>query len=211
MDISQLAVRLVVLLFPGIIAALVVEKLTVHKQWDAFRFPLYALVLGAASYVAAQLLWYIVSCKKDVEVLGFWSALDGAKGVLDFKEVLSVTVLGLFLGVFVSAAINKKWFHRAAQHLGITEKYGDESLFYFYLNSPSVAWVRVRLEDDGLMYEGLRESFSENGKTLELLLRNVKVFRLADSVELYSLDAAYIQSSSDKLVIESPTTGGDHA
>jgi len=41
--------RLVLLFFPGIICALLVENLTPTREWGALRFSLYSLTLGLGS------------------------------------------------------------------------------------------------------------------------------------------------------------------
>lgn len=148
MDISQLAVRLVIVMLPGIIAALIIERLTVHKPWDSFRFVLYSFLLGTLSYLALQCVFSIVSCLFSIGIkVSFWDAIDGGAPLLNFREIFSAVVVSIFLGSIISTIITWKWFHRIAQKFGISEKYGDESLFYFFLNSPNVVWVRVVLLD----------------------------------------------------------------
>lgn len=203
MDISELAVRLVVMMLPGIVSALIVERLTVHKAWDAFRFPMYALLLGGACYLLMQAFLNVTQCMFGVGGrLVFWSALGDSTRVLDFREIFSAVVVSILLGVAASFAINKKWFNRIAQRLRVTEKYGDESLFYFFLNSPNVSWIRIRIAEDDLIFDGYRESFSESEVWQEVLLRDVQVYRLSDSKHLYDLDSAYIRCSADRAIIE---------
>ena len=203
MDISELAVRLVVMMLPGVVSALIVERLTVHKSWDAFRFPMYSLLLGGACYLLMQAFLNVSHCMFGIGgTLVFWNALNDAKAILNYREIFSAVAVSVFVGVLVSFAINRKWFNRMAQALRLTEKYGDESLFYFFLNSPNVAWVRIKLVDEDLIYDGYRESFSESEDGQEVLLRDVKVYRLSDSVHLYDLDSAYIRNTASHSIIE---------
>ncbi len=55
---SQLAIIVIVVLMPGILAASVADKLTVHSKWDSFKFPIYALIFGALTYSLLQVLLY---------------------------------------------------------------------------------------------------------------------------------------------------------
>ncbi|HZF31336.1 MAG TPA: hypothetical protein VE907_19625 [Gammaproteobacteria bacterium] len=55
---NQLAVVVIVVLFPGILAATVADKLTVHSKWDSFKFALYSFLLGVLTYSVLQILAY---------------------------------------------------------------------------------------------------------------------------------------------------------
>ena len=212
MDISQLAVRLIILLLPGVISALLVEVLTVHKKWSQFRFGLYSVVLGLIAYAVLQTLAaafngalheFNITCFNPVN-LTFWDSLFDDTKPVKSGEVLIAVVLSIPIGYFASFTITKKWINRLGYKLKVTEKYGDESLYYYSLNSPDVSWVRVRLDNKGLIYEGWRQSFSEDEHGRELVLRDVKVYRLVDSAFLYNLPVAYLSASYQDLVIEFP-------
>ena len=56
---NQLVVSLVVILMPGIIAAIISDKLTSHSKWDSFKFALYSLVLGVLTYAMLQIFVYL--------------------------------------------------------------------------------------------------------------------------------------------------------
>lgn len=52
---SELAVVIGIILFPGIIATVIADKLVVHvRPWGSFKYSLYAFVLGVMSYVGLQ-------------------------------------------------------------------------------------------------------------------------------------------------------------
>lgn len=204
MDISALAVKVIILMLPGIIAALIVERLTVHEPWDSFRFGLYALLLGFLSYLALQLFFLIFQCVSGGRILTIWKSVESPTPILDFMEIVEAIGAGIVLGLLTSAGITRRWFHLFAKRIGVTEKYGDESLFYFFLNSTSVTWVRVVDVNSNRIYEGYRESFSDLRGCREVLLRAVKVYRLQDSAFLYDLDSIYLSSVSSALTIEQP-------
>ncbi|HMB55875.1 MAG TPA: hypothetical protein VKM35_01565 [Arenimonas sp.] len=205
MDISELAVRLTIMLLPGVVAASVVERLTVHKPWDPFRFGLNSVLLGAASYLVAQIVMLLAMLfGGQYQLLTFWSSLDQSQSVINFPEILGVVCVGLCLGLICTIAINTRGIHRLAAKFGITEKYGDDSLFYYYLNSSDVAWVRILLPDQNKLVEGVRESHSEQDGCREVLLRDVRVYRADDHKFWYEVEAMYICSKEDLLIIEQP-------
>lgn len=54
MEISELTLKLVLLLVPGAIASMMFEKLTVHKKWTPFQFVTNSILMGGLSYLLAQ-------------------------------------------------------------------------------------------------------------------------------------------------------------
>lgn len=208
MEISSLTVKLIVLLLPGILAALLVEKITVHKPWGQFRFLLYAIVLGAISYAILSIfidIYNLFVATKHQITLTFWQSLFLPAQAVKPLEVIFAVIIGILIAILASLAITKNWVIRLARKARATEKYGDESLYYFSLNSPEISWVWVKLPEVGLLYEGWRESFSEDVNVREILLRSVKVYRLNDSEFLYELPAVYLSMPRNKVIIEIPS------
>jgi hypothetical protein len=212
MEASELMIRLIVLLIPGVIAALIIETLTVHKAWDKFRFMVYAILLGFASYALLQLvlgiIWFtcrLLAFDFTYTKLGSWASLFNAKDPIDVIEVMLACGASVILGGGLSAIIQYKVTHRIARWLRISDKYGDENLFSFFLNAKEVTWICIRMPSKNLTYEGWRESFSETDKIREIVLRDVRVYRYEDSALLYEVPAIYLCLPVDDIVIEMPT------
>lgn len=210
MEISDLALKVVLALVPGLMGALLIERLTIHKSWSSFRFTLYAFLVGIFVYSimqgALELLQLVVAHEK---TLTFWSVVRNDAAVqLDPVEVVIASAIAIVIGSIVSLVTTRKVLHRLARRIGLTDKFGDESLFYFYLNSPAVSWVRISVASEGKTYEGLTSSFSEDQGRREVALTCVKVYRSEDSAELYSLESVYLSMDSSNLVIEAPPAGG---
>jgi len=55
--------------------------------------------------------------------------------------------------------VNYKIFHKFAQKLLISQKYGDENLYSYYLNAKEIDWVYVRDFERKLTYQGRVISF----------------------------------------------------
>jgi hypothetical protein len=208
---DQLGVVLVVVLFPGIVATVLADKLTVHSRWRSFKYILYSLVLGVLSYALLQLIVYAgdiweYACTGALKwtQLGIWKvAHDGTMGIPPW-EVVSAVFVALPLALLASACIQHKWLTRFGAWLRITDKFGDENLYTFFLNTREVDWVYVRDPDKDLTYQGRVFSFSENDqtRTQELILYDVTTYRYKDSAELYSVPTAYLSSPMGKLIIE---------
>lgn len=208
---NQLGVVLVVVLFPGILATVLADKLTVHSKWRSFKYILYSLVLGVLSYALLQLIVYArdiwtYACTSDLKwtQLGIWKvAYSGTTGIPAW-EVVSAVLVALPLALLVSACIQHKWLTRLGAWLRITDKFGDENLYTFFLNTREVDWVYVRDPDNDLTYQGRVFSFSENDqtRTQELVLYEVTAYRYKDSAELYSVPTVYLSKSMGKFIIE---------
>lgn len=217
MDISEFTIRLIVLMLPGAIASLIIERLTVHSKWDHFQFIVYSVILGILSYCLYQGGLYLIAtynyldavCHKvkanfNPEFISFWSSLFNSQQPISPKEVFIGCIYSIFVGLIISKIIHYKYLNRIAKKLRITDKYGDENLFTFFLNAKEVNWVWIRDKKKGLTYEGLRESFSETDSIREILLRDVKVYTYEDSALCYEIPALYLSFPSGELHIEMP-------
>lgn len=56
MEISELTLKLILLLIPGAVASIIYEKLTIQKKWPAFKFLAHSILFGALSYLLTQLI-----------------------------------------------------------------------------------------------------------------------------------------------------------
>ena len=209
MNISDLTLRLIFLLMPGAIAALIVEKLTFHRRWSIFSFILHSFLLGTGAYFLHQLALvscgYIAGCNS--KSLVFWDALFNMTTKMSLKEIALTCLIAIVVGYLVSAVINHKLLFKSAKLFGVSKKFGDEDIWAYFLNSRNVTWVWVRDHPHKLIYEGWVQSFSVESSVRELLLREVKVFSNADGTFLYSVPAMYVNGKPTDLTLELPKLG----
>lgn len=208
---TQLVVSIVVILLPGIVATIISDKLTSHSKWDSFKFGLYALVLGVFSYGILQFLVYIYNVLQSLTInglnwqhLNIWnSALSGGQNISAW-EVCSAFLLSVPVAFIASWIINHKVFNKIAQRIKISNKYGDENLFSYYLNSKEVNWVYVRDSDKDLIYQGRIVKFSENEKVHEIVLADVSVYADAEGEPelMYEIPTIYLCKECGKFSIE---------
>lgn len=210
--INHLAIAIVIILIPGIVATIIADKLTVHRKWGSFRFGIYSLVFGIASYGLLQFIvygWDIFSaCKipSQWKHLDVWNIAINSSAVVVPWEVGGATILAIPLAYAVSATINYKLINKLGQKLKVTTKYGEENLYSFYLNAKEINWVYIRDIENNLTYQGEIVSYSENDHMQELVLSDVTVFRYEDSAELYSIPSIYLTKEMGKFVIEAIPT-----
>ncbi|OLF59864.1 hypothetical protein BTN33_08770 [Aeromonas veronii] len=212
---NQLVVSLVLILTPGIIATIICDKLTNHSKWDSFKFSLYSLTLGMASYALLQLVIYINNIidylikptpRFEWSNINIWtSALNGGGGI-EAWEIFFAVILSLPIALFASWLVNFKAFNKIARKLGVSNKYGDENLYAYYLNSQEIDWVYVRDRENDFTYQGRIVSHSDKNDLQEIVLSEVSVYRYSDSAYCYDVPTMYISRERGKLIIEAIPT-----
>lgn len=207
MTISDVTIRILFLMLPGIISARIIEHLTVHKAWKQFRFVINSFLLGVINYSILSLIDKYWCCGH--RKVQFWAALFDKCVLINMYEIFYASLIALVVGFILSKAIQEKWIHKLARRLKVSEKYGDENLFSYFLNSQEIGWVFVRDFKNNLSYLGYRTSFSENDDIQEIVLANVTVYSFdetLESTELYQLPLIYLSYKIGEIVIELPQT-----
>lgn len=210
---NDLAVLIGLISFPGLIATVICDKLLVHaERWNSFKYGVYTFIFGVGAYVVLQLLTWVTSLGSrhlpflsEGAPLGLWNTLSSGRG-LHFSEVAWATGLSPLIAIAAVYCVNKKHMTRFAQRFGISNKYGDENLFSYFLNSPDVLWVYLRDPAAGFSYRGAVRSFSETKEVQEITLTDVTVYSYEDSELLYQLDSIYLSKPLGTFTIESPTS-----
>lgn len=209
--INELFVVIFIILFPGIIATMISDKIVYHvKPWDSFKYGLYSFIFGIFCYGLLQIIsWILQTLPCQYGVLSFlkppldsWKIIYNSKEI-DFKEIFAATILSIPVACFFAFIINYKVINKLAQKLKISNKYGDESLYLFYINSQQINWVYVRDFERKLTYQGIIYSYNETDTNQELVLSNVTVYGYENSEEYYSVPSIYICRTHGSIVIES--------
>lgn len=206
---NQLIVTLIVVLLPGIVAAVICDKITVHSKWTPFKFGVYSFVLGVFSYSGLQAIYYlsdIISfCSFNPSQwshLKIWDTTVSDNPSIPALELTLATLIALPTSFIAAFLVNHKIFNKISQKLGVSSKYGDENLFSYYLNADEIDWIYVRDKENDLTYQGRVVSYSEAEEMQELVMSEVTVFRYEDSSELYSVPTIYLTKTIGNFVIE---------
>lgn len=213
MELSTFTLRVVLLFFPGMLCALLVDSLTAHRERTPAQFLTSAFILGIGSY----LLLYIgqaigaggaglLGLPSPPNVSFFDTLLDDRKS-LAAGEIGLTGIIAILLGGILSAAINHKIVHRAAQRLKISRAFGDLDVWGLMFNSPETTWVTVRDQEHQLTYFGWVEAFSDTCDKAEILLGQVEVFSATTGGKLYRADRVYLARPADALIIEPLASG----
>lgn len=199
MTLSALALKLILILVPGGLATLILEKLTTYLKWEPFKFIINSILLGGLSYLLSDLIFYIFYAE---DIKKFW--LTFTSNNIPFWEIIRATGVAIFIGFLASWIENKKMLSRFARKLNIADKYGEENLYSYFLNSKEVTEVYVRDIANNLTFYGIVDSFSENEQINEITLRDVSVYRYDDSAFLYEMPKVFLSRPKSSIFIEVP-------
>ncbi|MDX2062673.1 MAG: DUF6338 family protein [Bacteroidia bacterium] len=196
MDLSTQSIKLIILLIPGGLATLLLNRLTLRRVEEPFLFLLSAIFHSLVSYLLLGLVY---------EVLGgtfsTWGWLTGHDSSIEFSEVTLASLLALLVAVLTAKGTQKRWLNRFGQWLSITDKYGDDTLFMYFLSTKEVNEVYVRNYQTEKVYHGQVASYSDQVEELEVVLRDVYVYNFEGEL-LYQAPLVYVCSSRTSMTIE---------
>jgi Family of unknown function (DUF6338) len=208
MELSALTLRVLLLFFPGVVCAMLVDALTVHRERTPAQFLTNAFVLGLTSYLLLYTGQWICAGIADLLDLRpplpvtFIDALLNEKLRVSGGEIAAAAGMAVALGLSVSAAINQNLLYRSARTLRITRRRGGLDVWNHLLDSPRTNWILARDLDHGLAYVGWLQAFSETAENAELLLRNAAVIDSATGTKLYDAATLYFARDVRSLSIE---------
>lgn len=202
MGLSEFTFRIILLFIPGIIAYIIVNNLTFHREFKVHQAFTFSLVLGFLCYmtyipisILAPKSWGLPECTFD-------KVLTKPDAAINLNEVIAVTLVAIFLGIILSGLINAKWHYSIMQTLQITKKAGNSGVWVGSMYDKELkTWVIIRDLKHDLRYNGWIRDFSDTAETKELVLGDVLVDRLSTLQPLYTAPAMYI-SLMDEFTIE---------
>lgn len=208
MELSALTLRVLLLFFPGVLCAMLVDALTVHRERTPAKFLTHSFVLGLTSYLllyTAQ--WACAGMAARLRLrpplpVTFLDALLNEKLRIASGEIVLAGGIAIVLGLVVSAGINNQVLHRVTRRMRITRKRGSLDLWSYVLGSPQVNWIIARDLQHGFTYFGWVQEFSETADMAEMWLRNVAVYESDSGTKLYESDGLYFGRDPRSLVIE---------
>jgi hypothetical protein len=202
--VNALVVAVGLLLFPGVIATIVADKAAVHnRRWGSVKYALYSYVFGVLCYSTVQVINSLVTFAWSAlshgsldgawvwSPLGVWSVVEDGKAKVVAWEVIQASLVAAPLGLAAAGLFNRKVINRLAKSIGASNKYGDETLYNFFLNSKEVDCVYVRDWERDMTYKGRVHSYSNNGRMAELVMTEVTVYAYSTGDKYYSVPRVY--------------------
>lgn len=130
-----------------------------------------------------------------------WDTLND-KPKIPYIEIILAMGIAIILGFILTKADTYKWLNNFAKRYKISDKYGDEPLFSYFLNLKDTEYVYIRHIKHNFTYLGYVSSFSENEDFREVVLSNVTVYSYDESEELYQVSRLYLCLEKDDIIIE---------
>jgi len=211
-ELSDFAIKLILLFLPGIISFLIINILTNHKEFKFYFILIYSLLLGFFNYFIYYLIIllsnYVAKCfnLNFFRTITFFDFINGVLKEVDFLEIISVCIISIPVGFIFVYFINRNFLNRFAHFIKSTKKYSEVDVWSHLMNSKIPEWVYIRDIKNNLVYYGWIQVFSDSTEQDELFLEDVKVFRYSDSEFLYEIPGLYLYNSRKNMVIEFPST-----
>lgn len=208
MELSVLTLRVVLLFFPGVLCALVVDSLTIQRERTTPQFLTSAFVYGVSTYLL------LAGSRAALETVCTWlgwaapprvtffAALTDERTKIAWGEIGLSAGVAVLLAMLVSAALNHNLLHRIAERLRVSRRFGQADVWGHFLDSPRTSWIIVRDVDADLLYEGWVDAFSDTGADPQLLLSDVAVYRASTGTKLHDRKRVYLTPRKDSVIIE---------
>ena len=149
---NELTIKIVMLLLPGIIVTMLIDKFTEHKIWNNYKYSLFVISYGILSYLILQILSLLNQCAKvgyenfklnNAEYLQVWEV--NSNFGLPYSEVIAASMISFFLGLFMTYIDNKEYLAKLLMTLKITRKYGDYSVYQQILRVNENDWMDITI------------------------------------------------------------------
>ena len=208
MNIDILTIKLLFLFLPGIICAVIVARLTTHRDLKPLDYFIPSLIYGSLIFVIYNLLselWNSILPEAwELPKYDILPTKDNLDSVISIYAIVIAIIIGVIVAFGISAIINKKLLHRLARSLRITRKFGDRDVWSYIMNSDGTEWLTIRDQENGLFYIGRLIAFSDEEPNREIVLDNTIVYDNNTGEERYNAGSVYFSFPSEGLIIEIP-------
>lgn len=202
MSVTDYTFRLLLLFLPGIIAFVIIDNLTVHRETKLQHRAVYSLLLGFLSYLPWMLVSELVQYVYRIELpVQFVVSLTDRNAQINFYEIFLASVFGVVLGCVLCKALNDRWLYHLARAFRISNKFQEIDAWANCIAIYKPTWVRVRDREKKTIYDGRLISTSDPNERDGIVLEEVKVYT-ENSELLYEVQVIYIPNKMENLTIE---------
>lgn len=210
MELTELMIRIIILLLPGIFGTFFLERLHYKESLEQRTYLISVIMIGFTSYFLLFLSKNIIEIflnginNYNVVNINFFKALIDKDTNILFREVLYSTIIGIILGIIIANIINKGYFYSLFRKLRITNSTGQEVWAELFDNNTKGIKDHVFIIDteDDRVYGGWVDNYSKSAQAPELLLSDVIVTTNRTREELYELKKMYLKFNKEKMIIE---------
>jgi hypothetical protein len=214
---NELALKILFLLIPGIIALGIIKSIGPKRPRSDFETGLQIFMYGVVCYAIAGFLEGLYNWKFSPPTgAGFWetvgttsfglATLNPQLG-LGAGQVIFTSTVAIVIGCVVAKVQTHSIPHRVLRWLNLTQRTNEVDIWQLTLNSPDIdSWVTVRHHDNNKVYQGWVRGYSDGGDERELLLAEVTVYAASegvdDLVEVDKIPVLYLGLDRKNTVLE---------
>lgn len=208
MEITDLTIKLIFLLLPGIFGTFVIEKLIYKEKLELKDYIVSVIMIGFMSYFSLLIVRKISSCvfKTKYTSVEFFKALLNIKtATINLKEVFYAIICSIFIGLISVTLINKGCIYWIFRKCRITNKSGQDVWAEIFDNNTKGinSYVYVVNKKENIVYGGWVKNYSKDSSSPELLLENVVVTKdTKRSKEQRRFHRLYLPIDKENMVIE---------
>ncbi len=199
MEVTEVTLRLMLLGMPGIVAYLIICKITTKRKGTQLDSLLQIFLLSILSY---SLLsgFYLILANISGGRISIVSPLDRLIGSISSKansilfwEIVAATTASIVVAFGWRYAWYYKLLTKLARFLKASDRYGDDGIMAAFLSSEQLhnkgEWLVVRDHSTNVFYNGHVHAWSvANDEQRELILLDVSVYSNIDGSFLYQTD-----------------------
>lgn len=230
LEITVLTIKIMLILFPGIVTTKIVNRLTERKKETVGEFFIRAFVYGFITYIIAYafalLINFIcksfcygyinISEKENIINLKFYENLLNIDEnfSIQYHNLIITTIVSVIFSFIISKIDNGGYLNKFAQKIKVTNKFSENDVWgNIFNNIDNIGWITIRDFEKNLMYQGWPKKFSSFHEDKELLLENVIVFNNLTGERLFERELMYfdfINNSNFTIEFEKDSEGGKY-
>jgi hypothetical protein len=201
---------------PGIVAYLIICKITTKRKGTQLDSLLQIFVLSILSYLLLS-GFYLVLPSVTGGRIAIQSPLERLIGSISSKtnsvlfwEIVAATTASIVVAFGWLYAWYYKLLAKIARFIRASNRYGDDGAMAAFLSSEQLhekgEWLVIRDNSTNLFYHGFVHAWSDSSdEQRELILLDISVYSNDDGIFLYQTDYLYLERPKGVLSIETPT------
>jgi hypothetical protein len=199
--------QLALIFMPGIIWAGIDARFGAGLKPDQIQLIIRSFLFGMATYSVLYIIYFYLGQDFGYSSIG---AIPEHFDLFQFKDEIAWSIpLSFLLSICWLWSVRFKLLVKVLHKIGASRRYGDEDVWSYTFNSsqPYVEYVHVRDIENGFVFAGWVNTYSEGEDNRELLLRDVIVYN-DESVEVSQAPYLYICRPRASIWLEFPYKAG---
>lgn len=214
MEITTLTIKILFILFPGMVSTKIINRLTERKKENIWEFFIRAFIYGISTYMLSYLIIFFINYIYDGFINGFPN-ISGKNILLDiefYKNILNIdenitinyhnifitTSISIFFSFIISKIDNKGYLNKFAQKINVTNKIAENDVWLNIFNGiDENCWITIRDVEKDIMYQGWPQKFSSFHEDKELLLRDVVVYQSSTGNKIFERELMYFNFKNE--------------